>query len=295
MVKRNQAQFLLRQLKKYKVICNAALADGSFPVVDAALKKGEKMRFIIKEHRELKKLHFKLTEEAKLQKELAELAKLKAENNLDRMKDLVDRADNIGFSNAEMARLKELYEKKAEIKKINDTLLKAIDSYMDLESLKAALARAREIPEIPRELIEKAQLIYERYEREIGLFRKVLTAFTIGIPTVPKEAATQTQYEHIEPLLNEFRLAQPFYNTEEFPQHLYEFEIMLNMRKAVVSEDFNTMQAFLIKTNDVFLNEQFQVEINTMKQVVAHFGEVEKIKGTLWTAIDVMDLNTIKY
>ena len=102
-------------------------------------------------------------------------------------------------------------------------------------------------------------------------------------------------YDHIEPVLHEFRLAQPFYNQKEFPQHLYEFEIMFNMRKAVQTEDFEKMEAALIKTNEIKQNEHFMYEVNLMKEVVTHYGEVEKIKETLWKAIDVMDLNTIRY
>jgi len=53
-VRVRQAKVLMRQLRKYKQICKAALSDGSIVVVNAALKKGEDLRFIIKEHRELK-------------------------------------------------------------------------------------------------------------------------------------------------------------------------------------------------------------------------------------------------
>lgn len=226
---------------------------------------------------------------------MEELAKLKGENNLDKMKDLVDRADNIGFNNAEMARLKAQYEKDSEIKQIKDILLKAINSYMDIESLHAALERAKELDDVPQDLIDKANFIFIRYKAEIELFRKVLASFETGCPTHPPDAPTQVEYSHIEPLLQEFRISQPFYNTQEFPQHLYEFEIMLNMRKAVKSQEFDVMESFLIKTSDVTLNEHFLNEINMMKQIVAHFGEVEKIKKVLWKAIDIMDLKTIRY
>jgi len=294
-VRKRQAKALYRELRKYKQLCLAALEDGTLPVVEAALKKGENLKFIIKEHKQLKNLEFKLKEELELQRELEELAKLKGAQNLDKMENLVQRADKVGFNNQEMARLKEIYEKEREIKKIQDTLLKAIDSFMDIEALRAALDRARELGTIPTELIEKAQLILERYQREIDLFRQVLQAFTIGCPTDFTQGPQQVEYSHIDPLLQQFRMVQPFYNQQEFPQHLYEFEIMFGMRAAVKSEDFNQMQAYLIKTNDIFMNEHFHTEVNIMKQVVAHFGEVEKIKATVWTAIDTMDLNTIRY
>jgi hypothetical protein len=121
-----------------------------------------------------------------------------------------------------------------------------------------------------------------------------MTAFQTGGPINPKTATTEVEFDHIVPILHEFRLAQPFYS-DDFSIHLYEFEIMLNMRKSVKTAEFDTMQACLIKTNNVLLNEHFQHEIDIMKQTVCYYGEVEKIKLTLWQAIDKMDLNTIRY
>jgi tetratricopeptide (TPR) repeat protein len=285
----------MRELKKYKKICQAALSDASMPVVEAALKKGEDLRFMIKEHKELKRMHFKIKEEEELQRELAELAKLKGDGDLNKMKNIVDRADNIGFASDQMAKLKEMYERANEIKQVEDTLLKACDSFVDIDSLRSAIERAKSLDDIPEELKQRALLILQRYEKEIELFRNCLDAFKTGCPPEAKGAAQAVAYDHIEPVLHEFRMAQPFYNQKEFPQHLYEFEIMFNMRKAVQTEDFDKMQAALIKTNDITQNEHFMYEVNLMKEVVTHYGEVEKIKETLWKAIDVMDLNTIRY
>jgi hypothetical protein len=294
-IRKRNAIKLLSDLRKYKQICNHALKDQSMPVVEAALAKGEHLPFIIKEHRELKKLHFRLQEEIDLKKELEELEKLKQEKDLDKLKNIFDRADNIGYNTDELAKLRELYEKASEIAQVRDTLLRALEGYVDVEALRNALERAKNLDEIPEELIEKASMILERSEKEIEVFRKILSAFNVGFPVEIKEASKQVQFSHIEPLIQEFRLLQPFYNSKEFPQHLYEFEIMLNMRKAVVTEDFDTLQAAAIKLPEIKINEFFQNEIQIMNQVVAHYGEVEKLKAKLWSAIDVMELNTIRY
>lgn len=180
LVRQRQAKKLARELRKYKQLCLHALKDGSLAVVEAALKKGENLSFIMKEHKQLKRLCFKLKEEEELRIELAELAKLKSATDLDKLKNFVDRADNVGFDNDEMPRIKAMYEKASEIKSIQDTLLRALDSYVDIDSLRAALERAKELDEIPKELIAKAFLIFEKLEKEIELFRKVLSAFQTG-------------------------------------------------------------------------------------------------------------------
>lgn len=294
-IRKRNAERLYRELKKYKQICLAAIKDESIEVIEGALRKGENLPFIIKEHKQLKKLHFKIEEEVELQRELADLANLKKEKDLSKLKKIVDRADHIGFNTDEMAKLREMYEKANEIAQVKGTLHQALDSFVEIEALRNAIERAKSLDEVDDDLIQKAKVILERSEKEIELFRKVLAAFSTGCPIDIKEATSQVKFDHIEPLVQEFRLIQPFYNTHEFPQHLYEFEIMLNMRKAVKSEDFDTLQTCMIKTNDVKQNTFFQHEIGIMGQIVAHFGEVEKIKTKLWESIDIMDLRTIRY
>ena len=234
--RKKMAKQLSKDLKKYKKICEAALEDGTLPVVKAALRKGEDLRFIIKEHRELKQLASRLIEEEELKKELADLAKYKTKEDIyevqDRAGELIGRAGKIGYTSSELQRLKELYEKASEIKQIKDTLLKSINGFVDLDSLREALARARELDEIPDDLIEKANNIFIKFEQEVNKFREIIDAFTSGCPTDVVQASKQVEFEHVEPLIHEFRLMQPFYNKDEFNQHLYEFEIMLNMRKA---------------------------------------------------------------
>jgi len=176
------ARKLMRELRKFKKIFQAALDDGSLPVIEAALDKGEHLPFIMKEHAELKKLAFKIREEEALKKELEDLAKLKRvkTEDLDRLREFVERADNVGFSDAELARLRELYEKANEINQIRNTLLRALDGFVDFESFRAALARARELDEIPKDLIEKANLIFLKFEKEIELFRNIINGFNTG-------------------------------------------------------------------------------------------------------------------
>lgn len=65
------------------------------------------------------------------------------------------------------------------------------------------------------------------------------------------EYKTEVKFDHIDPLLAEFRKSRPFYNKDEYDQHLKEFEIAHSLRVQLVNEDWDGMRKTLHDVTDI--------------------------------------------
>lgn len=154
----------------------------------------------------LKKLKFKLREEEDIRKQLKALERMKSvEGNMSSMKDLIERSAFINFQNDSLEALKLKYTQAYDQKQTQNTLMKALEGYIDFEQLKNAIAKARELEGFDQDLIMRAMEILERFEREINLLRDILAAIESGGPTaVLENYAGVVRTDHIEPLIREF-------------------------------------------------------------------------------------------
>eukprot|EP00298_Acanthocystis_sp_HF-20_P018013 c21878_g2_i1.p1 GENE.c21878_g2_i1~~c21878_g2_i1.p1 ORF type:complete len:955 (+),score=506.29 c21878_g2_i1:72-2867(+) len=287
--RKRQVMKQIIMIKKLRPVLKAAIQSRNEEKLEAALKQSSEITIAeLDEVKKCRNVLAQVKEEKVINAKIEALFKRPIEEVFDDLSAVVSRADDIELTNNLIAKAKEEVRKIQEKRQCTSDLIKGVEK-QSLTLLEDAFARARNLMMASSSEAKKAKewidilktelVVVEKLQRGMkeGALQRVLDHSTVSVTTLESAISEGSKLT---------------FQGQQIKQIFAEAKVLLNARKALLQEDYKSLEKFLGEILKMQIDQQSD-EVLVMKEELTLKCARDDVEEKLEKAVSEFDLESL--